>query len=70
MVGNLHRPNIASLRPDFKAALKTLGKIAGAFFKGDDNLLRSLRSEIEHERFLVKGRGFLFNGFDVNIVVF
>jgi len=54
MVGNLNRPDIASLRPDFKG-IKTLGKIAGAFLKGDDNLLRSLRKEIEKQNFAVKG---------------
>ena len=54
MIGNLNRPQMASLRPDMKG-LKTLGKIAGAFLKGDDNLLRPLRTEIEIEGFNVKG---------------
>lgn len=54
MVGNLHRPSVASLRPDFRG-LKTLGRIAGAFAKGDDNLLRSLKQEIESEGFKVRG---------------
>jgi DUF1009 family protein len=54
MIGNLQRPSIKSLRPDMKG-LKTLGRIAGAFMKGDDNLLRSLRTEIENEGFTVRG---------------
>ncbi len=54
MIGNLQRPSITSMRPDFKG-IKTLGRIAGAFMKGDDNLLRSLRIEIENENFDVKG---------------
>jgi DUF1009 family protein len=54
MIGNLQRPSITSMRPDFKG-IKTLGRIAGAFMKGDDNLLRSLRVEIENEGFSVKG---------------
>lgn len=54
MIGNLHRPSFLSMRPDFKG-IKTLSRIAGAFMKGDDNLLRSLRVEIENEGFSVKG---------------
>lgn len=54
MIGNLQKPSLSSMRPDFKG-LKTLGKIAGAFVKGDDNLLRSLRREIEAENFTVRG---------------
>lgn len=57
MVGNLNRPNIASLRPDLRG-IKTLGKIAKSFLKGDDNLLRSLRMEIENSGFYVKGVDF------------
>jgi DUF1009 family protein len=54
MIGNLQRPSLKSLRPDLKG-LKTLGKIAKSFAMGDDNLLRSLRTEIEKEGFAVKG---------------
>ena len=54
MIGNLKRPSLKKMRPDLRG-LKTLGKIAGAFAKGDDNLLRSLRSEIEGEGFTVRG---------------
>lgn len=54
MVGNLNRPYIASLRPDIRG-IKTLAKIAKSFLKGDDNLLRSLRIEIENEGFTVRG---------------
>jgi len=38
MIGNLNRPEITSLRPDFKG-VKTLMRIGSAFLKGDDNLL-------------------------------
>lgn len=54
MIGNLARPSLKSLRPDWRG-LKTLGRIAGAFMQGDDNLLRSLRDEIEAEGFTVRG---------------
>ena len=54
MIGNLQRPSLLSMRPDLKG-IKTLSRIAGAFLKGDDNLLRSLRVEIENEGFAVKG---------------
>lgn len=54
MIGNLKRPSLKTMRPDLRG-LKTLGKIAGTFAKGDDNLLRSLRQEIEDEGFTVRG---------------
>lgn len=54
MIGNLSRPSLKTLRPDWRG-LKTLGKIAGAFMQGDDNLLRSLREVIEKEGFKVRG---------------
>lgn len=54
MVGNLSRPSLKSLRPDWQG-IKTLGRIAGAFTKGDNNLLTSLRSEIEGQGFTVRG---------------
>lgn len=54
MIGNLKRPAIGSLRPDLKG-LKTLKNIAGAYLKGDDNLLRSLKHEIEKEGFKIRG---------------
>ncbi len=54
MIGNLQRPDIASLRPDMKG-LKTLLSIGKNFLKGDDNLLRSLRKEIEKEGYMVRG---------------
>ena len=54
MIGNLNRPSLKSLRPDLRG-IKTLGKIASSFVKGDDDLLRSLRSEIENEGFNVRG---------------
>jgi DUF1009 family protein len=54
LIGNLSRPSISSLRPDLKG-IKTLAKIGKAFVKGDDNLLRSLKSEIENEGFTICG---------------
>lgn len=54
LIGNLVRPSIKTLRPDWRG-IKTLGRIAGAFLQGDDNLLRSLRTEIENEGFRVRG---------------
>ena len=54
MIGNLSRPSLSSLRPDWRG-IKTLGRIAGAFAKGDDNLLRTLRQEIENEGYTVRG---------------
>lgn len=55
MIGNLGRPKLSALRPDFKG-LRVLAKIGGAFaLHGDDSLLRLLRREIESEGFHVKG---------------
>jgi len=54
MIGNLRKPSLKTLRPDLKG-LKTLSRIAGSFARGDDNLLRSLRNEIENEGYSVKG---------------
>lgn len=54
LIGNLARPSVKSLRPDWRG-IKTLGRIAGAFLQGDDNLLRSLRAEIENDGFRVRG---------------
>lgn len=54
MIGNLRRPSLKQLRPDFKG-IRTLAKIGAAFAMGDDNLLRSLRLEIEREGFQVCG---------------
>lgn len=54
MIGNLQKPSLSSMRPDLRG-LRTLGKIAKSFVKGDDNLLRSLRREIEAEGFMVRG---------------
>jgi len=54
MIGGLNRPSLKKLRPDWRG-IKTLGRIVGSFFKGDDNLLRCLRAEIENEGFSVRG---------------
>ena len=54
MIGNLQKPSLSSMRPDTKG-VKTLARIMGAMMRGDDNLLRSLRHEIEAEGFTVRG---------------
>lgn len=54
MIGNLKRPDMASLRPDWQG-IKTLARIAKALVKeGDNALLTSLRSDIEAQGFHVK----------------
>ncbi len=65
MIGNLKRPSLKSLRPDLRG-IKTLGRIAGSFAKGDDNLLRSLRQEIEDEGFVVRGVDYYLNDLTVS----
>jgi len=54
MIGNLQKPALSSLRPDMRG-LKTLANIGKSYLQGDDNLLRSLRREIEKEGFKVVG---------------
>jgi DUF1009 family protein len=54
MIGNLGRPSIIDLRPDFKG-FKTLLRIGKNFAMGDDNLLKSLRAEIENAGYIVCG---------------
>jgi DUF1009 family protein len=54
MIGNLQKPSLSSLRPDMRG-LKTLANIGKSYMQGDDNLLRSLRREIEKEGFQVVG---------------
>ena len=54
LIGNLSKPSLSSLRPDLKG-IKTLAKIGKSYMMGDDNLLRSLRKEIETEGFTVRG---------------
>ncbi|PCH99710.1 MAG: hypothetical protein COB76_05050 [Alphaproteobacteria bacterium] len=60
MIGNLSRPEILSLRPDWQG-IKTLIKIARVFSKGDDALLTTLRSEIELQGFTVRGVDYYLN---------
>ena len=48
MIGHLQKPDLSSLRPDLKG-LKTLAAIGKAYLAGDDDLLRSLRREIEKQ---------------------
>lgn len=54
LIGNLKRPKLSSLRPDWQG-LKTLGRIAGAFAKGDNDLLTTLKDEIERQGYRVRG---------------
>jgi len=66
MIGNLKRPKMTSLRPDIRG-IKTLARIGSAFLKGDDNLLRSLRTEIEKEGFAVKGIDYYLTHLTANV---
>jgi DUF1009 family protein len=54
MVGSLQKPSLKSLRPDLRG-LKTLGKIAKSYGRGDDNLLKLLKQDIEQEGFKIVG---------------
>lgn len=54
LIGNLVRPSVSKLRPDFKG-IRTLARLGKAMIAGDDNLLKSLRNEIEREGFAVHG---------------
>lgn len=52
--GKVHRPKLASLRPDFKAT-KLLAKLGSQFLIGDNELLNSIVSFLEEEGFRVIG---------------
>ena len=54
MVGGMRKPPLAKLRPDLKG-LQILTRIGFAYFKGDNDLLRSLTNELEREGFNVIG---------------
>jgi UDP-2,3-diacylglucosamine hydrolase len=55
LIGRMNRPNIWALRPDF-TTLKLLPKILYALVsKGDDALLRAVRSALEREGFNLHG---------------
>jgi DUF1009 family protein len=54
LAGKIRRPSITSLRPDVTGA-KLLGRLGGAFFSGDDALLKAVIAFLEEEGFKVVG---------------
>ena len=54
MAGSVVKPTLTELRPDLKG-LQILMRIGGAYFRGDDDLLRALTIELEKEGFSVVG---------------
>lgn len=61
LAGAIKRPALSSLKPDMAAA-KLLKKIGGAFFSGDDALLRALIAFLEEEKFRVIGAEDIIGG--------
>jgi hypothetical protein len=55
MIGNLHRPTLSGLRPDWQG-IKTLARIGNALISSGDNaLLTALRQDIEAQGLNVRG---------------
>lgn len=54
LAGKVQRPKLANLRPDLKAT-KLLTRLGSSFFKGDNELLRTIISFLEDEGFKVVG---------------
>ena len=54
LAGRVKRPSLSSLRPDFAGA-KLIARLGGAFFSGDDALLKSVIAFLEEEGFHVVG---------------
>lgn len=54
LAGRVKRPSLSGLRPDFGGA-KLLARLGGAFFLGDDALLKNVIAFLEDEGFTVVG---------------
>ncbi len=54
LAGRVKRPSLSGLRPDFVGA-KLLARLGGAFFSGDDALLKAVIAFLEEEGFTVVG---------------
>lgn len=61
MAGGIKRPTLASLRPDMAGA-GLLKKLGGAFFAGDDALLKAVVKFLEEEGFAVIGADDVLGG--------
>lgn len=61
MAGAIRRPNFSSLRPD-RMGTKLLARMGGAFFSGDDALLKAIVGFLEEEGFKVIGSDDVMGG--------
>ena len=61
LAGKVRRPALTSLRPDMTGA-KLLARLGGAFFAGDDGLLKAVVSFLEEEGFTVVGANDILAG--------
>jgi len=61
MAGHVKRPSMFSLKPDAVGA-KLLARMGGAFFGGDDALLKALLKFLEEEGFTVVGADDILGG--------
>ncbi len=61
LAGRVKRPALSGLRPDFVGA-KLVARLGGAFFSGDDALLKSVISFLEDEGFSVVGADDVLSG--------
>ena len=61
MAGKVKRPSFSALRPD-RVGTKLLARMGGAFFSGDDALLKALVGFLEEEGFCVLGSDDVLGG--------
>lgn len=61
MAGKVKRPSFSALRPD-RMGTKLLARMGGAFFSGDDALLKAIVSFLEEEGFTVVGSDDVLGG--------
>jgi DUF1009 family protein len=61
MAGKVKRPSFSALRPD-RMGTKLLARMGGAFFSGDDALLKAIVSFMEEEGFIVVGSDEVLGG--------
>ncbi len=61
MAGKIKRPSFSALRPD-RVGTKLIARIGGAFFAGDDTLLKAIVGFLEEEGFTIIGSDDVLGG--------